>query len=91
MYGEKMSDFSKKIPVTTPESKPDECKQKRKMLLEYIGEKLYINQLNSKPSHIKSPRLIKESTKKEEDIKKNLKKDDNSCNDRKLKIHWNKI
>ena len=63
-----MIELFQKIPVTLP--KPVDYINKRKMLLTYIGGKLYIYKYKSKLHTMKRPRLREESQNKEDDIKK---------------------
>ena len=57
-----------KIPVTLP--KPVGYINKRRMLLTYIGGKCFTEKHKSENPPIKSPKLSKESQKKEDNIKK---------------------
>ena len=61
------------------------------MLFTDIGGKWFIEKHKSKIPPMKSPRLIKEAQKKEDDIKQNLEKSHHYWNYCKFQIHWNKL
>ena len=63
MYGDKMSEFFKKIHVTIIEHKPGEYKKYTFLLIDIVV-KWYVNKQISKPSHINSPRFRKKAQKK---------------------------
>ena len=69
MYCEEIHEVFKKIPVTL--LGPVDYTHKR-LLLTDAGGKCFINKIQPKPPQIKSPRLIKEAKKKEENIKENI-------------------
>ena len=58
-----MREVFKKIPVIIPEPKLDDYKNKRQMVLTYIGAKCHINKIIVKPYPIKRPILSKEAKK----------------------------
>ena len=64
----------KKSHVTILEGRPDDYKNKIRIMLTDIGEKLYTNKLGDKPTPIKTQIFIKKAKKKEDNMKKNLRK-----------------
>ena len=54
-----MNKLFKNIPLTFTEQKPDDFRKKIQAILTYIGEKLYVNKFNGKPTPLKNPCLRK--------------------------------
>ena len=59
IFCDQRSESFKKIPVTILEHKPDDFKNKRQLMLKYIGGKWHTNKLRYKPFTIRIPRLSK--------------------------------
>ena len=74
MNCEKSSELFNNIPVTIPECNPDNYNNKIQMLLTDIGCKWCNNNLRSKASPIKIPRLIKDAQKRNTISQKKLTK-----------------
>ena len=88
MFCEIIIELFQKIPVEL--LKPGGYIKKRTFLLTDIGGKCFIYKHKSKISPVKRPKMIKESQKKEDDIKKSLKYHQH-WNDWKFQIHGNNL
>ena len=78
-----------KIPVKLP--KTVILKGKRRKSLYDIGGEWYMNKLNEKLPPLKKQKLSKKAQEKEDEIKINMKMENQSWNDWKFQIHWNKL
>ena len=59
IYSDKMTELFKNIPGNIPETKPEDYKNKRHILLTDIGGKFCINKIGEKHFPINRPRLSK--------------------------------
>ena len=78
-----------KIPVELPE--PSSPKLKHQSLLHAIEGGLYMDILSQSLPTLNKRKLIKKAQENKDEIKINLHKANQSWNDWKFQIHWNKL
>ena len=86
-----MQELFKTIPLTLPVKNPDYYSKKYQTETKAVGGAWFLEEKKKNHPLIKRKRLSKKYKEEKKPTKKSLWEANNSCNNWKLQLHWNKL